>query len=70
MLYKVQGEDGWLDGAYRRQGDIVEMPEAAAKWLVLNGQLQTVAADETPAASEPDRGSKVRASSRRTAADV
>jgi hypothetical protein len=49
--------DGWLDGAYRRAGDAVEMEEAAAHYLVLNGQLVARdAGDAQPAAAKPAPG--------------
>ena len=42
--------EGWLDGNYRKLGEIIDLTEAEAKWLLRNGQI--VLADE-PAATQP-----------------
>lgn len=41
MHYRVT-QTGWIDGDYRREGDIIEKTELEAKWLVLGGQLELV----------------------------
>lgn len=48
--------DGWADGTYRRRGDVIAMDEAAAKWLVLNGQIKerTAAAPMSTPTSRSD----------------
>ncbi|CAM5398692.1 hypothetical protein AFEL58S_02000 [Afipia felis] len=43
MRYRVTTE-GWLDGNYRKLGEIIELSDAEAKWLVRSGQI--VLADE------------------------
>lgn len=52
MRYRVT-ETGWLDGEYRREGDIIEKTEIEAKWLVLGGQLAPAAETAAPAHRDP-----------------
>lgn len=43
MRYRVTTE-GWLDGNYRKLGEIIELSDVEAKWLTRSGQI--VLADE------------------------
>lgn len=52
MHYRVT-ETGWLDGEYRREGDVVEKSPAEAKWLVLGGQLAPATEAAAPAHRDP-----------------
>lgn len=52
MRYRVT-QTGWIDGEYRREGDVVEKTEIEAKWLVLGGQLVPATETTTPARRDP-----------------
>lgn len=44
-------QEGWIDGDYRRKGETVPMDDAAAKWLVLGGQIAEATASSVAAAA-------------------
>ena len=50
----IAQQTGWLDGQHRTAGEELTMNEAAARYLVLNGQIK--AKNETPlkAAAKPE----------------
>jgi hypothetical protein len=49
--YKVMSE-GWLDGNYRKAGEMIELTDAEAKWLLRGGQI-TLDSTDQPAADRP-----------------
>lgn len=43
--------EGWIDGNYRREGELIRMSADSAKWLLLGGQIAEAEASATKTAS-------------------
>lgn len=57
--YTVTAE-GWLDGNYRKQGEVIELSDAEAKWLLRGGQITMADTDRPTDTPAEDAGGRKR----------